>query len=52
MRRGYDENVFFISMFIYVYVKCSSFEDVWNVFEGLLEWSVVVWNVMFLVYVE
>lgn len=49
--KGFHFYVFVGSVFIMMYVKCGSVEDVCDVFDRLFCCDVVVWNVMFFVYI-
>lgn len=51
-RKGLDLDVFVGCIFVSMYCKCGSVVDVYSVFSFLLEWNVIVWNIIFVLFVE
>lgn len=46
VKMGFDFNISVENVFIYMYVKSGSIDDVRLIFEGMVECDVVSWNGM------
>lgn len=51
-RKGYDEDMFVSSVFVIMYGSCVSILDMKEVFKRLVDRDVVLWNLLFVVYIE